>query len=103
MPKLADQEKSDIQRYLDADKPLPERYRFLLFDDNREVERVWNGETAEVCNVVLPVQASSMLMSRALRSRRRLKGWAGRSAGRANTSSRTNGRGSARSGTARWN
>jgi DNA modification methylase len=56
MPRLTDVEKQDIQRYLDADKPLPDKYRFLLFDDKREVELVWNGKTNEVCNVVLPFQ-----------------------------------------------
>jgi hypothetical protein len=53
---LTDQEKQDIIRYLEANKPLPEKYRFLLFKDKREVELVWNGKTDEVCNIVLPFQ-----------------------------------------------
>ncbi|MEW5884858.1 MAG: site-specific DNA-methyltransferase [Armatimonadota bacterium] len=56
MPGLSDHEKQEIIRYLEADKPLPEKYRFLLFGDKREVELVWNGKTNEVCNVVLPFQ-----------------------------------------------
>ena len=56
MLKLSDQEKQEIIRYLEADKPLPEKYRFLLFEDKREVELVWNGKTNEICNVVLPFQ-----------------------------------------------
>ena len=28
-----------------ADKPLPDRFRFLLFEDKREVELVWHGKT----------------------------------------------------------
>lgn len=56
MPRLTDQEKADVLRYLEADKPLPDHYRFLLFDDKREVELVWNGKTSDVCNVVLPFQ-----------------------------------------------
>ena len=56
MLKLSDQEKQEIIRYLEADKPLPEKYRFLLFGDRREVELVWNGKTNEVCNIVLPFQ-----------------------------------------------
>src|ERR1700675_1440766 len=56
MPRLTDQEKQDIIRYLEADKPLPDKYRFLLFDEKREVELVWNGKSSEVCNVVLPFQ-----------------------------------------------
>lgn len=54
--KLNDAEKQEIIRHLDADKPLPDKYRFLLFGDKREVELVWNGKTNEVCNIVLPFQ-----------------------------------------------
>nr|VFJ95238.1 MAG: adenine-specific DNA-methyltransferase [Candidatus Kentron sp. LFY] len=56
MPRLSDQEKQEIMRCLETDRALPERYRFLLFDDKREVELVWSGKTREVCNVVLPFQ-----------------------------------------------
>ncbi|MBN1439313.1 MAG: site-specific DNA-methyltransferase [Anaerolineales bacterium] len=56
MPRLTEQERQDILRYLEADKPLPDKYRFLLFDEKREVELVWNGKTSEVCNIVLPFQ-----------------------------------------------
>ena len=56
MPRLTEQEQQEIIRFLEADKPLPDKYRFLLFDDKREVELVWNGKTNEVCNVVLPFQ-----------------------------------------------
>ena len=56
MPRLSDQEKQEIVRFLEADKPLPEKYRFLLFEDRREVELVWNGKTNEVTNIVLPFQ-----------------------------------------------
>ena len=53
---LTDNEKRDIVKYLEANKPLPEKYRFLLFNDDREVELLWNGKTNEVTNVVLPFQ-----------------------------------------------
>ena len=56
MAKLTEQEQQEIIRYLEADKPLPDKYRFLLFEDKREVELVWNGKTSEVCNIVLPFQ-----------------------------------------------
>ena len=56
MPRLTEQEQQEIIRFLEADKPLPDKYRFLLFDDKREVELVWNGKTSEVSNVVLPFQ-----------------------------------------------
>jgi DNA modification methylase len=54
--KLTDNEIRDINKLLEAGKPLPEKYRFLLFDEKREVELVWNGKTNEICNVVLPFQ-----------------------------------------------
>lgn len=56
MLKISEQEKQEIVRFIEADKELPEKYRFLLFDDKREVELVWNGKTNEVCNSVLPFQ-----------------------------------------------
>lgn len=56
MLQLTDQEKQEVIRYLEANKSLPEKYRFLLFEDKREVELVWNGKTSDVTNVVLPFQ-----------------------------------------------
>ncbi len=56
MAKLTEQEQQEIIRFLEVGKPLPDKYRFLLFEDKREVELVWNGKTSEVCNVVLPFQ-----------------------------------------------
>ena len=53
---LTDNEIRDITKYLEAGKPLPDAYRFLLFEEKREVELVWNGKTNEICNVVLPFQ-----------------------------------------------
>ncbi|HKF50653.1 MAG TPA: site-specific DNA-methyltransferase [Terracidiphilus sp.] len=56
MAKLTEQEQQEVVRFIEAGKPLPDQYRFLLFDDKREVELVWNGKTNEVTNVVLPFQ-----------------------------------------------
>lgn len=56
MARLTEQEQQEIIRFVEAGKPLPDKYRFLLFDDKREVELVWNGKTNEVTNVVLPFQ-----------------------------------------------
>lgn len=53
---LSDHEIRDILKYLEKGRPLPDKYRFLLFDDEREVELVWNGKTNEVSNIVLPFQ-----------------------------------------------
>jgi len=54
--RLTDNEKRDVIKLLQEGKPLPDKYRFLLFTDDREVELVWNGKTQEVCNLVLPFQ-----------------------------------------------
>jgi len=53
---LTDNEKRDAIKLIETGKPLPDKYRFLLFDDDREVELIWNSKTAEVTNVVLPFQ-----------------------------------------------
>lgn len=54
--RLTDNEIRDITRLLEQGKPLPDQYRFLLFEDKREVELIWNGKTNEICNIVLPFQ-----------------------------------------------
>ena len=61
MPLLTDAEKQEVIRYLEADKPLPDKFRFFLFGDKREVELVWNGKTNEVCNIVLPFQTIELV------------------------------------------
>lgn len=54
---LSDAEQRDIVSMLQQGKPLPEKYRFILFEDKREVELVWNGKTRDVCTTVLPFQS----------------------------------------------
>ena len=54
--KFNDNEIRDITRLLEAGKPLPEKYRFTLFGDVREIELVWNGKKSDITNVVLPFQ-----------------------------------------------
>ena len=56
MLQLTDAEKRDIVRYIEEGKELPEKYRFLLFENKRQVELLWNGKSDEVTNVVLPFQ-----------------------------------------------
>ena len=53
---LTPAEKRDLIKLINEDKPLPEKYRFILFADKREVELVWNGKTREVCTAILPFQ-----------------------------------------------
>ena len=53
---LSDNEKRDLVKLIEAGKPLPEKFRFKLFGEKREVELVWNGKTNAICKVVLPFQ-----------------------------------------------
>ena len=53
---MTDAEKRDLIALIQAGKPLPEKYRFVLFEDKREVELVWNGKSREVCTTILPFQ-----------------------------------------------
>jgi len=53
---LTDAEKRDLIALIQAGRPLPEKYRFILFEDKREVELVWNDKTRDVCTTVLPFQ-----------------------------------------------
>jgi DNA modification methylase len=54
--KLSEGEIRNIVKLLEAGKPLPDEYRFKIFDRNREVELIWNGKTSEVESAVLPFQ-----------------------------------------------
>lgn len=53
---LSEAEKRDLITLIQQGKPLPEKYRFILFEDKTEVELVWNGKTRDVCTTVLPFQ-----------------------------------------------
>src|SRR3954462_10578099 len=53
---LTEAEKRDLIKLIEQGKPLPEKYRFILFADKREAELVWSGKTREVCTTILPFQ-----------------------------------------------
>ena len=53
---LTDTEKRDLIKLINEGKSLPEKYRFILFEDKREVELVWNGKSRDVCTTILPFQ-----------------------------------------------
>jgi site-specific DNA-methyltransferase (adenine-specific)/adenine-specific DNA-methyltransferase len=53
---LSEAEQRDLIALIQQGKALPEKYRFILFEDKREVELVWNGKTRDVCTTVLPFQ-----------------------------------------------
>jgi adenine-specific DNA-methyltransferase len=82
---LSETEKRDLIKLIEQGKPLPEKYRFMLFADKREVELVWNGKTREVCTAILPFQTLEHIDEPRKESRadelsldgggRQLKGW----------------------------
>jgi len=53
---LSEAEQRDLVTLIQQGKTLPEKYRFVLFEDKSEVELVWNGKTRDVCTTVLPFQ-----------------------------------------------
>ncbi len=53
---LSEAEQRDLFNLIQQGKSLPEKYRFILFEDKREVELVWNGKTRDVSTTVLPFQ-----------------------------------------------
>ena len=53
---LSHAEQRDLITLIQQGKALPEKYRFILFEDKREVDLVWNGKTRDVCTTVLPFQ-----------------------------------------------
>ena len=53
---MGEAEQRDLVTLIQQGKALPEKYRFILFEDKREVELVWNGKTRDVCTTVLPFQ-----------------------------------------------
>jgi len=64
MARLTEQEKQEIVRFIEAGTPLPDKYRFLLFEEKSEVELVWNGKTSDVCATVLPFQTAERVGAR---------------------------------------
>jgi site-specific DNA-methyltransferase (adenine-specific)/adenine-specific DNA-methyltransferase len=54
---LTEAEQRDLITLIQQGRPLPEKYRFILFEDKREVELVWNGKNRDVCTTVLPFQS----------------------------------------------
>jgi hypothetical protein len=83
---LSENEKRDAVKLIQEGKPLPDKYRFLLFDDEREVELVWNGKSSAVENTVLPFQVIEHIDEprgeEAIESQRSLFDTTGRQVGR---------------------
>jgi DNA modification methylase len=53
---LSDSEKRDLIKLIESNKPLPDQYRFRIFEKSDEIELLWNGKSKEITNVNLPFQ-----------------------------------------------
>ena len=53
---LTDNDKREIAQLIQENKPLPDKYRFILFKRSEEIELLWNGKTDETIDTVLPFQ-----------------------------------------------
>ena len=53
---LSDSENRDLIKLIENNKPIPEQYKFRLFEKSNEIELLWNGKNNEVTNVNLPFQ-----------------------------------------------
>jgi adenine-specific DNA-methyltransferase len=54
---LTEAEIEEITKLVAEGTPLPDKYRFLLFESKRQVELVWNGKSGDVTRVALPFQS----------------------------------------------
>jgi DNA modification methylase len=54
--KLTDNEKRDVVRLIEEGKDLPEKFRFLLFDEKKQIELLWNEKSNDITNIDLPFQ-----------------------------------------------
>jgi len=43
MARLTEQEQQEIIRFIEAGKPLPDKYRFLLFAPGTQYHQTWIG------------------------------------------------------------
>jgi site-specific DNA-methyltransferase (adenine-specific)/adenine-specific DNA-methyltransferase len=86
--KLSPNEIRDITNLLEAGKPLPEKYRFVLFGEKRNIELLWEGKTSAITDIKLPFQtieqvdeprSESLIKSQTglfdFDSGRQIKGW----------------------------
>jgi DNA modification methylase len=53
---LSDNDKREIVQLIQENKPIPDKYRFLIFKNQQEVELLWNGKSDIITNTVLPFQ-----------------------------------------------
>jgi DNA modification methylase len=55
--KISDKEKNEIINYVKAGKYLPEKYKFLIFEEQDDVSLTWLDKEFKITNVNLPFQS----------------------------------------------
>lgn len=60
MPRLTEQEQQEIIRFIEVGKPLPEKYRFVLFDEKPETEERFRLITESIYDCVSLVDTSGV-------------------------------------------
>ena len=53
---LSNDEKRDIVRLIEEGRNLPEKFKYLLFEDSRKVEVNWENKKQDLTNISLPFQ-----------------------------------------------
>ena len=54
--KLTENEKRNLIELIEKNKTIPEQYRFKIFENQDEIELLWDGKSNEITNVNLPFQ-----------------------------------------------
>ena len=54
--KLSDSDKRDLVNLIEKGQYLPEKFRFLLFQNSDQIELIWNGKSNEQTSINLPFQ-----------------------------------------------
>lgn len=54
--RLSSDQAKEVVDCLEKEKPLPDKYRFLLFEDKHNIELVWSAKSNQICDIVLPLQ-----------------------------------------------
>lgn len=64
MAKLTEQDQQEIIRFMEAGKPLPDKYRFLLFENKRERITLLNKQHAELEKQVVTLKQEVAMLKR---------------------------------------
>ncbi len=53
---ISENDKRDLINLLEKNKYLPEKFRYLLFEESKHVELIWDQKSNFISNLVLPFQ-----------------------------------------------